>query len=546
MHFSFKDVGIRNPYIKKTNSYMLAVFGDCWEDIPDGLEGIDVDFIKKLDFDGGYTAFYRNLKDGSEFVFQGQIDLFSMYYVIKEDVVYFSDDFYKLLSYIDSDKCQWNIEAISDYFEGTWNNIVKYDRSPIMQIKRLDVGTFLNWSSEDNSLPIAKKWNEYKEEPYKYTQDNLEDFKETFFETLDYYLSIINKRYDKVLLTVSGGIDCNTITAEYCRMFPEAEPLVFTSKIGGAKDESDLAMKMQDIIKNPIHIIPIELRNDGLLKRLYRYIQNNLPPRYFNELSEDEMSIQLKNRFNLPCLSGMAAENSFGFFDNEYYYLVKKYFNEMDFRKAYDVFTAAKKSYLGYSEEEINYHFVRFVISFFEKRKKDQISESIESPLIIPKLPRMTSSYINSWKDAIDYACYSGELKAMWYDYERNGMKVLFPFAGRKFYELGRQCDPFIFSNKVNKSCIRYAVSDLLPKEITSYTKKMGNPGQDYREIIFDKNNCADIIEFIMDHESTIINREFLLDHINKSEFGHYEFLALSLMVFEDIIKTKWGKELYV
>lgn len=547
MKACFDDVSLQ-PIEKENAQFECIVFGETWEDIPDELIDVTYDNVSALNFDGGYTAFFYDKKEKKSIVFQGCIDLFSMFYTVKDDVIYFSDNWYSLLKYIDEEGCTWNLNAITDYYDNTWNNIVKYDRSPINEIMRMDVGKYIIMSDSNNGYEIKDWFNLNRTNKYIYYKDSLDDFKKEFFSVLDYYLDKCHSKYDSVCLTTSGGLDCNTITAEYCKLFPGSRKRIFTSKINGEKDESELALKMQDVVDEKIEVIPISMENDAFLDRLEMYIKKNLPPRYFNELSEDEICHMLKDSGFNNVLSGMGAENIFGFFDNEYYYLVRDLFDSYEFSKAYDVFMAAKVSYKGMREADIDHHFIRFLNSYFEKKKKGIKPEKsvFDNPYVNVKLPESGSLNIRSWNDAVAFASYSGELKAMWYDYERNGMNIVFPFAGYKFIELGIKCDPHIFADKVNKSCLRYSVKGLLPECIANNAKKMSNPGQDYREIVFKKENYDFIIDFIDKCDSTIINKENLLKPVKSGIFGHHEFLSLSLMMFEMIVKRDYGRKINV
>ena len=118
------------------------------------------------------------------------------------------------------------------------------------------------------------------------------------------------------------------------------------------------------------------------------------------------------------------------------------------------------------------------------------------------------------------------------------------PFEGYKFAELSSKCDPHIFCNKVNKFCLRYAVADLLPEELVTNVIKRGNPGFRISKIFGMGDNRQRLMNYVKNYDSVLVNSTELFRRISHNIFDKKEFLALSLIMFENILRDKYGLSL--
>lgn len=372
LNIDFSNITLKKCYEYEDVDYKLIVFGNHFGEIPKSIrmDSLDLKNIQKLNFDGDYVAFFFNHRKNLKIVFRSHIDNFSLFYVQKGDTIYFSNDFYSLLPYIE--KATWNLDAIADYFEINWNLIAKYDRSPLIEIKRLDTCRYMLFVADES--PVINSWKNFKRE-YRYNIENLEEFKEAFFEVLDYYLRIIHDRYGDAAFSVSGGIDANTLSAEYVRIYPNNKSIFFTSKFDDVDDESKLAAHMQKCLNSKLKYIPINLIGIDIITYLQKYISNYMIPRFFNELSEDNFIQRLSTLIPKKIfISGMGADLTFGGFACEYFPLINELLDKNEIQKALDIFVAAKVSFennsdnilqnfynycLNYSSYKMNKNFIK-------------------------------------------------------------------------------------------------------------------------------------------------------------------------------------------
>ena len=103
--------------------------------------------------------------------------------------------------------------------------------------------------------------------------------------------------------------------------------------------------------------------------------------------------------------------------------------------------------------------------------------------------------------------------------------------------------------NKVNKSCLRYAVNDLLPAEILNNKIKTGAPGVSLKKVIFrtEQNRTKNFIKlqrYLQEHNSCLVDNIKLLNTLNSGVFEQKEFLALCLLMYENIIKQDFNIEI--
>ncbi len=563
------EICFENMIHEKSLSYedenmILNVWGDFFEGptLPFDSKKIKKKGYAFLNFDGGYVAFYQDKKHKKQVIFCSHRRNFDTYYVRQENKIIFSDSFYYLVSKLESGT--WNFDSLSDYFEGAWNHICKYDRTPIKEINKLDNWNYIEIKQNTKEI-IQKSWKKL-DSKILYTEKNLDDFKVAFFKILDTYLSAIHKKNAKVGISLSGGVDTNTIAAEWSKLYPNEQTTFFTSKIDDVNDESKIASFMQDVISSKINFIPIKLEETDIVNELYSHMQNFIPPRFMSLLSEKYLYTQLMdNGISMPYITGIGADGLFGFFDGEYSWFMKKLIKERQYNKAEDVYEAIQVSFSQTNKtiSQIHEEFKNIVKKYRQENSilvkivnlvKNIIKIVIhyepkclthtDNNLLLFSLPTATSKNIKNYKDAVNYASYDGAVVDQSLLCNKIGLRLFHPYEGYKFMELAAHCDPYIFSNRINKSCMRYAVSGLLPKQILSNKAKIGQPGVS-EEKVFSANKQR-IIAFLDSKQSNLVNVDELKLQFQNNIFGEREFLCLALVVFEDILACKYKLRLRV
>lgn len=266
---------------------------------------------------------------------------------------------------------------------------------------------------------------------------------------------------------------------------------------------------MQDRISAPIKYIPIKTDETDLIEELYAHMQDFVPPRFLNLLSERYFAKMLvENGITMPYITGMGADARFGEFSGEYAWLMNEYIAKGMYDKARNIYIAIQVSFgkSQMAEEELCADFDNMLKERYENEQKSKslyrrlrhvfspVKQFIKyifvkqtsmgkTSLLRVSLPKSASSFIRDYYSAVSYASTSGENGDQALVCMKQNLHLISPYAGYKFLELSAQCDPYIFSNKVNKSCMRYAVRNLLPKEILSNKVKSGQPGVTYKKV---------------------------------------------------------------
>lgn len=345
MKLNFDGIHLKKCYESKSSDNSLTIWGDYFVDVPSDLRlsNCSLEELQKLNFDGAYIAYYRDV--WGEVVFRGCQDLLFTFYCCYGDTIYFSDDYYELARKYDC--LTWNLNAVSDYFEDSWNNIAKYDRTPLKEIHKLDTWSYMFLDMNGSEYRIGC-WKNLQREN-QYTIHGMEAFKKAFFEVMDYYLLKIHDRHREVAIPVSGGIDANLIAARWSMLFPNEKTDFFTSKVDDITDESQLASSMQKVITSPIHYIPIKMESEkDLISLLKEYIERYLPPRFFNEINERQFIMSLwKNNIRGAHLNGMGADGQFGDFGGEYLALMYEKLCKFKFIQALNIYKAITISFQG-------------------------------------------------------------------------------------------------------------------------------------------------------------------------------------------------------
>lgn len=558
------DIIFENMQHKKTYSYenenvALTLWGQFYDTPEFPLKKKPSKNYDFLNFDGAYVALWVDKRAKKQVIFKSHLRTFDLYYLQQGQELIFSDSFYTLVSKLKT--ATWNLRSISDYFEAGWNHICKYDRTPLKEIKKLDSCCFIEIT--DYTTQIKQK--SWKKDNYKivYNEKNLDAFEKAFFETLDYYLDKIHNKEKEVAISLSSGIDTNTIAAEWSKRFPHEKTIFFTSKINDVTDESTIASSMQQKISADIQYIDIKTDETNLIEQLKLYMRDFVPPRFLNVLSEQYFDKQLiQKNITMPYLSGMGADGLFGEFGGEYRFLMDEYLEKGLYEKARHIFKAIQISFVSQNktDDEINAEFDNIVKKCRKKNKfykkicrgikrlllTDLFhkSKTIKEELLRVALPQYLSSSIKNHKEALRYASYSGGTVDQSLLLHHLGLTIYHPYGGGKFYDLKSKCDPFIFSDEVNKSCLRYAVRNLLPKEILENRQKQGQPGVTYQKVF--KANKERVLDYLKHATSDVVNMQTLITHLENDQFSLKEFLSLSLVVFEDILKSKYRLSLIV
>lgn len=550
-------------YSHESQEYLLKVYGDFWDEIPSNLvlKDFSKKSLQKLNFDGGYVAIYENKITNETCVFKSHCDLFSLFYFVRDNELYISNDYNSLLKYFS--KVTWNLQAVSDYFEDEWNNILKQERTPFKEISNLESWTCLVFSSKSNKTKI-RNWKKLNRKII-FTEKNLDDFKKHFFSILDYYLDKIHTDNEKVGISCSAGIDTNTLAAEYSKLYPNSNTIFFTSKFDDVADESKIASYMQPVLSGKLNYIPIKMVSNDFIDTLHNYMKKNLPPRFFNEINEEDFNKNLAaENIDVPVLNGMGADGTFGEFGGEYLFYCRDLLKKFKLKKAFNVFTAVKVSFpyrdISYTTDEIKNEFKGFYRDYYKILLKTPLrylkkllryfiygTSKRENKYIKCELPEQFSSERKNFLTAGYYASFDGADRAVNKTYSNLKIKGYFPYIGYKFKELSAHCSPYIFMNKVNKSCLRYAVNDLLPTEILNNKIKTGAPGVSLKKVIFGTEQTKNFIKlqrYLQEHNSCLVDNIKLLNTLNFGVFEQKEFLALCLLMYENIIKQDFNIEI--
>jgi hypothetical protein len=96
------------------------------------------------------------------------------------------------------------------------------------------------------------------------------------------------------------------------------------------------------------------------------------------------------------------------------------------------------------------------------------------------KLPSKIDKLSQGYSEALGLAFGDSALRQLSQILRSLNIKPVYPFEGQKFRSLASKCDPLIFARYVNKYCLRYALDEILPREILETKKKLGNGGYEF------------------------------------------------------------------
>lgn len=342
MKLNFDGIHLEKRYEYVGQDYALTVWGEYFDAIPQGLKLADfsIEEMQKLNFDGAYIAWYRD--ERGELVFRGHEDMLFMFYCVDGDTVFFSDNYYELVRKYK--QVTWDLKAVSDYFEDAWNNIAKHDRTPLKEIRKFDIWSYLLLLPGTEEYQVGNWENVPKTK--QYTARTMEAFKKELFDVMDRYLAKIHAAYDDIAIPVSAGTDANLLAARWSRLFPEEKTVFFTSKINDVTDESQIAACMQEVITSPIRYVTVNTEEKDLLALLRAYIDKYLPPRALIEISEQQFITALwENGIRGMHLSGMGADGQFGDFGGEYRQLMNEKLRRLHFVQAWNIYKAIAVSF---------------------------------------------------------------------------------------------------------------------------------------------------------------------------------------------------------
>ena len=384
-------------------------------------------------------------------------------------------------------------------------------------------------------------------------------FKQDFFATMDYYLQMIHDKYPSVAFSLSGGVDSNTLAAEYTRLFPGNSAQYVTSQIDDVTDESTMALNMQAAVANPIECIPIRFGQRDILSSLEQYLATHVPPRFSNLLSEYMYIDQLKETVGDSVnVSGMEADGLFGGFGGEYMYFAAECLAKHEWSRAKAAFTANMISFAGVTDrhkiDKAFYHWalrktVKSMLQPVLRRvRKTPVPYYSEQAFLKVTLPERESHKVKTHRQALAYQAFGdGALHDTNVLYEAVGLHCVYPYGGYRFQELSAHCDPLIFSYGVNKSCLRQAIRGLVPDVIIDNVVKRGQPGVTLKTIMQANHNTEKVIAYLQQHEkNTLVRTEILSTHFTTGNFDNKDFCALALIVFEDMLKQRYQKNVTV
>ena len=549
--FNFDLLTLPKTFEYSCDKYALTIWGTFWRDVPEDLEieSFTPEGVQKLNLDGSYLAHYVDNASQRQLVFCGHMENFPFYYCVEGHNVIFSDKFYALAERFKA--LTLDRDSISDYFEEGWNNILKWDRTPFKEIRRLECWKYMT-TGENGELQITS-WD-MLDRTVKFNDRNLDDFKREFFECADYYLKKIHDMGKRVTFSVSGGLDSSTLAARYVQLFPDNDAVFYTSKIDDVTDESEMALKVEPALHKKIILVDMKTDTFNFLELLKKYIDTDIPPRYRGCINARILCDELvKNGLGCPTVNGMGAEANLGWFGGEYLQLMADLAASFKLVKAYRTFLGALRSYSTYTYDK--YGTAGRVIKFFialSRKFGGRILRAIfgrrepVNDLLKISLPMPASNKVRNHKDAVNYAAQSGEVRDINLTFRSRGIEAFFPYVGYKFYELNAHCDPFIYSDRVNKACQRYAVKDLLPPEIVGNVKKTPLPSMTLEKSLEAGNNLADIVNYVRSRKSRIVDTKRLAERFSAHSYGQKEFLALSLLVFEEKISQRMGIEIRI
>ena len=532
---------IKKKYNYLCDKYSLTIWGDFWNNVPENLllDDFSIDELQKLNFDGAYLACYQDFTRKECLVLRGHADVWPFFYCVEGNNIIFADDFYSLAKRFKT--LTINKDSVADYFEVAWNNILKWDRTPFTEIHVLPAWTYM-----DSNFKI-QSWKKLDTE-IKFNEHNLEEFKKKFFECMDFYLQKIHEKGQKIAFSVSSGIDSNALAARYVQLYPDDDLKFYTSKIDDFTDESTLSVKMESVLHKPIILVNIKTNTFNYLELMKNHIDKNLPPSSNGVLNEGILCNELlKMNLNMTTVNGMGADGRFGEFGGEYLYLMHDFIKKLNLLKAYRIYKSVMVSFSDFNYKKdgdsvllMNFtimlakNLIRKFVPISIHKRKNQYNKA--DSLLKISLPTCASQNIKNHKDSINYASQSGEVRDINIEFIKRGIKAIFPYVGYKFYQLSENCDPFIFSDRVNKSCERHAVSNLLPNEIINNVKKIANPAMSLSKALSANNNLEIIIKYIKNRKSILVNTEQLLENFKSQNYDQREFLALSLLIFEEKI----------
>jgi asparagine synthetase B (glutamine-hydrolysing) len=534
-----------------SKDYSLKIYGTFTSPPPtnNSLSKFSIDL---LNLDGEYIAVYENFLDKISIVFRSHIDSFSLFYIVDNDSLYLSNNLFDLIKI--TKELTWNKQALADYFEAGWNNIQKKDRTPFREITKLPVNYYMEICS-DQKITVMK-WNNIQRKKV-FTMKNIDEFKQAFLSALDYYLKIYISPVSS--FTVSSGIDSSTIACYAHQLFPQHDFKYFSSKIvNNIDDESRLTKYLNSFIKQEIVFLipdfPVSfvdaIRNIlTIVQSPYSDIEGIAHFSFFEKLA----------KYNIPeIITGFGADLTFGGTPYEYPPLIDFYLKTLRFSKARNVFFAYQKG-IGNIERCNNKGFFEYCKKYYLKFVRNLISVVKKTIKFIirwphsaitqdsPKyfniiLPKFESSNVKNYNNRLDYASTDSALRQLSALQNHFGIRPMHPFEGYRFALLASKCDPYIFANGVNKYCERYAVSDLIPKELLNQEVKVGNPG--YNERTLYQKYSSEVLFYLekrlLESES-IIYLPQLIQMIKNGETGDFIFRALNIVVFEEMIENKFG-----
>lgn len=433
----------------------------------------------------------------------------------------------------------WNLQALADYFEPAWNNIEKYSETPFNEIKKLEAGNYLILNKKSKEIHI-KKWRKKSEEfNYKYTLDNMDDFKNDFLQICD---DLIDSAVEKSsTFTVSGGIDSGTLACIASRRHRNKRLAFYSVKFEDAKDESSVTKLLDEKLTSRVEFINISCPQEMIseMKELIKIV--GTPYSDIEGLTHYKFYEALKEKGVENMIMGQGADVTFGGLPmGEYAFQIKKYIQNNEWDKAYSVYIARQ---LGCGDRESSFAKFKLKQSILKRLphliglyRKIRYQQKENIHFLTIKLEMGRFNKITNYEEIREYATQDAATRQLTMLQHSLGIIDILPFESERFSKLASKCDPIIFSNRINKYCMRYAVKNILPHHIVDNGVKMGFPG--YEDVIV-KNNRERILMYLsgaMKRTSkSIVDIPKLYEFV---QWGWNDdvFRCLNLIIYEEII----------
>jgi asparagine synthetase B (glutamine-hydrolysing) len=325
----------------------------------------------------------------------------------------------------------------------------------------------------------------------------------------------------------------------------------FTISYGGPEDESALAQKLDSLLSKPVEVLKIS-PPESFMKQLRRLLLITQSPYSDIEgLTHLSYFESIRDHGCRTLILGFGADLTFGGTPYEYPAFARDLLIRGRFLSAYRVFLAYLSGTRGETKTVYSvFAFLLFVyyeifrrlipdavISRMRRRVAALRADDFHTLTNVPmKAPAQGEKA--GYQEALKKAYGDSALRQLSQILYAFGISPVYPYEGKGFANLAKKCDPLIFAYNENKYCIRYALSQHLPKEILANKKKFGNAG--FERELFDENKY-EILNYVRTARATkknsIVNIPALEEALTQDIFTDNVFRAINLLLFEDIVR---------